>query len=136
MFDKEKFRENQELESTGYAVGHTHRELKERCLILMRFLEVRKVCSTGLTAEELAEEMDWIEELEIARELYSGIMSIAHGKKLCCDYSRKVLDYGYSKSSIKLAGLDEWAEEDAFDAVKYILINFTEWMKRQGKEER
>ena len=76
MFDKEKFRENQELESTGYAVGHTHRELKERCLILMRFLEVRKVYSTGLTAEELAEEMDWIEELEIARELYSGIICL------------------------------------------------------------
>lgn len=43
MFDKESFRKNQELESTGYAVGYTRRELKERCLILMRFLEVRNI---------------------------------------------------------------------------------------------
>lgn len=134
MFDKEKFHENQKLESAGYAVGYTRREFKERCLIHMRFLEVRKVYSTGLTAEELAEEMDWIEELEIARELYTGIMSIAHGKKLYRDYSRKILDYGYSKSFIKPESLDEWAEEDAFDVVKYILTNFTEWMKRQCKE--
>lgn len=134
MFDKEGFRKNQELESTGYAVGCARSEFKESCLILMRFLEGRRVCSAGLTPEELAEEMDWIKELEIARELYAGIMSIARGKKLYRDYSRKILDYGYSKSFIKPESLEEWAEEDAFDVVKYILTNFTEWMKRQGKE--
>lgn len=135
MFDKENFRKHQELGSTGYAVKYAHRELDESCLVIMRFLKLRGVRSIERTPEEFAKQMDWTEELEIAREFYDGIMSIARGKKLYHNYSRKILDCGYrSKSFIKPESLDEWAEEYAFDAVKHILTTYTEWLKRQGEE--
>lgn len=124
MFDKEKFRENQELKNTGYAVGFALGYFEAGCLVAMRRIHFEHTSSECMTEEEFIELLDIDEEgITIARELHAGIMAIAQGKKLLSNYCRQVLKYGYGEF-VKPENLDLWADKEALKITEAIVAEY------------